>query len=125
MMMPVLAFFFGTALVAAAAYVLMPSRATAIDRRLEELTLTPDEEEQPRYQSLIAALKRLGEKAPRSAKEMGNLRLRLVQAGFRRDEALTLFFGIRVAFALGLFCQALWMERPPPRIARTKYEGLS
>ena len=32
---------------------------------------------------------------------MGSLRLRLVQAGFRRDEALTMFFGIRVAFALG------------------------
>ena len=34
---------------------------------------------------------------------MGNLRLRLVQAGYRRDEALTIFFGIRIAFALGLF----------------------
>src|SRR5579862_8615874 len=34
---------------------------------------------------------------------MGNLRLRLVQAGYRRDEALTIFFGIRVATALGLF----------------------
>ena len=48
-------------------------------------------------------LKRLGEKAPRRPKELGSLRLRLVQAGFRRDEALTIFFGIRVAFALGLF----------------------
>jgi tight adherence protein C len=47
--------------------------------------------------------KRLGEKAPRSAKELGSLRLRLVQAGYRRDEAVTIFFGIRVAAALGLF----------------------
>ena len=52
-------------------------------------------------------LKRIGEKAPRSPKEMGNLRLRLVQAGYRRDEALTIFFGIRVAFALGLFAAVL------------------
>jgi tight adherence protein C len=29
--------------------------------------------------------------------------LRLVQAGYRRDEALTIFFGIRVMFALTLF----------------------
>jgi len=101
-MMPVLAFFFGTALVAAAAYALTPSRAAAIDRRLEELTVT-QEERKPRFQSLVGMLKRLGEKAPRSPKELGNLRLRLVQAGFRRDEALTIFFGIRVAFALGLF----------------------
>ena len=103
-MIPFFAFLFGSALVAATAYALMPSRADTIDRRLEELTLTRDEEEKrPRYQSIIGMLKRLGEKAPRSAKEMGSLRLRLVQAGFRRDEALTLFFGIRVACALGLF----------------------
>ncbi|MEO6237128.1 MAG: type II secretion system F family protein [Vicinamibacterales bacterium] len=103
MMMPLLAFVFGTALVAAMAYAFMPSRVAAIDRRLEELTLSHDEVEKPRYQSLIGMLKRLGEKAPRSTKEMGSLRLRLVQAGFRRDEALTIFFGIRVAFALALF----------------------
>ena len=34
---------------------------------------------------------------------MGTLRLRLVQAGYRRDEALTIFFGIRVLFAVVLF----------------------
>jgi tight adherence protein C len=103
--MPLLAFVFGSALVAAAAYAMMPSRTAAIDRRLDELMLTreTEEEEKPRFQSLIGALKRIGERAPRSTKEMGSLRMRLVQAGFRRDEALTLFFGIRVAFALALF----------------------
>jgi tight adherence protein C len=103
MLMPLLAFVLGTALVAVAAYALIPSRADAIDRRLEELTLTREEEDKPRMQSLVAMLKRIGERAPKSPKEMGNLRLRLVQAGFRRDEALTIFFGIRVAFAFALF----------------------
>jgi len=102
-LMPLLAFLVGTALVGAAAYALIPSRAMAIDRRLQDLTLIRDEDAKPRFQSLLATLKRVGEKAPRSAKEMGSLRLRLVQAGFRRDEAMTLFFGIRVAFALSLF----------------------
>jgi tight adherence protein C len=103
MMIPLLAFLFGTALVGGLAYVMMPSSATAIDRRLEELTFTPDVEEKPRLQSLVGMLKRLGERAPKSPKEMGSLRLRLVQAGYRRDEALTIFFGIRVAFALLMF----------------------
>lgn len=103
LMMPLFAFLFGTAVVAALAYAFMPSRADAIDRRLEELTLAKDEEDKPRYQSLVGMLKRLGEKAPKRPNELGSLRLRLVQAGFRRDEALTIFFGIRVAFALGLF----------------------
>ena len=103
LMMPLLAFVFGSALVAAAAYALMPSRAAAIDRRLEELTLGRERDDKPKYQSVVGVLKRLGEKAPKSPKEMGSLRLRLVQAGFRRDEALTLFFGVRVLFALALF----------------------
>ncbi len=104
-LIPLLAFVFGSALVAAAAYALMPSRADAIDRRLEELTIDRHDtsEAKPRYRSIADILKRLGEKAPKSPKEMGSLRLRLVQAGFRRDEALTMFFGIRVAFALSLF----------------------
>src|SRR5262249_51660786 len=62
-----------------------------------------DEEKKPRFKAIAGVLRRLGEKAPKSPKEMGNLRLRLLQAGYRRDEALTIFFGIRVAFALGLF----------------------
>jgi tight adherence protein C len=104
-LIPLLAFVFGSALVAAAAYALMPSRADVIDRRLDELTIDRHDmpEDKPRFQSFIGMLKRLGEKAPKSPKEMGNLRLRLVQAGFRRDEALTMFFGIRVVFALALF----------------------
>jgi len=104
-MIPLFAFLFGSALVAAAAYAMMPSRADAIDRRLDELTIDHGDaaEAKPRFQAVLGALKRIGEKAPKSPKEMGSLRLRLVQAGFRRDEALTIFFGIRVAFALGLF----------------------
>jgi tight adherence protein C len=105
MLLPLLAFVFGSLLIGAAALVLIPSRAGAIDRRLEELTggRPVEDEAKPRLQSLVGLLKRVGEKAPRSPKEMGNLRLRLVQAGYRREEALTIFFGIRITFALALF----------------------
>ena len=106
-MLPLLAFIFGSAIVGAAAYALMPSRAVAIDRRLEELTTgrvrDDGEETQSRLESLVGFVKRVGEKAPRSTKELGTLRLRLVQAGYRRDEAMTVFFGIRIVFALMLF----------------------
>jgi tight adherence protein C len=103
MFIPLLAFLFGSTLVGALAYAFMPSGAGAIDRRLEELSLKPEVEEKPRFQSLVGVLKRLGERVPKSPKEMGSLRLRLVQSGYRREEALTIFFGIRVAFALSLF----------------------
>ena len=103
MYLPLLAFLFGSLIVGTAFVAFMPSKAAAIDRRLEELTLGRDEEEKPRFQSLVALFKRIGEKVPRSPKELGPLRLRLVQAGYRREEALTIFFGMRVAFALLLF----------------------
>jgi len=104
MLIPFLAFAFGSLLVAAAAMKFMPSRADAIDRRLEELTVRGDDEKKkPRLEALVGFIKRVGEKAPQSAKEMGSLRLRLVQAGYRRPEALTMFFGVRILFALGLF----------------------
>ena len=105
MMLPLLAFVFGSVIVAAAALALMPSRAGAIDRRLEELAegRTDQVVEHKTFEALVALVKRVGERAPKNAKELGSLRLRLVQAGFRRPEAMTVFFGIRVMLALGLF----------------------
>jgi len=104
--LPLLAFVFGMLIITAGAMALLPRRVSAIDRRLEELVMPPargEETARPRFQSLVGMLKRVGEKAPRSPKELGQLRLRLVQAGYRRDEALTIFFGIRISFALLLF----------------------
>ena len=105
MFLPLLAFVFGSVLIGAAALLLLPNRAAVIDRRLEELAAGRGsaEEIKPRFQKLIGLAKRVGEKAPRSPKELGSLRLRLVQAGYRREEALTIFFGIRVLFSLMLF----------------------
>ncbi len=104
-MLPFLAFVFGTALVGGAALLFMPRRQEAIDRRLQELMSDREDAQpaKPRWQALIGVFKRIGDKVPRSPKEMGTLRLRLVQAGYRRDEALTIFFGIRVLFAVVLF----------------------
>ena len=104
MFLPLLAFVFGSVLIAAAGLLLFPNRAAAIDRRLEELGAgRGGGETKPRFQRFIGLAKRIGEKVPRSPKEMGTLRLRLVQAGYRREEAITIFFGIRILFALSLF----------------------
>jgi tight adherence protein C len=104
-LLPALAFAFGFLVVAGTMYVLAPSHAGAIDRRLGEIAPRADRPEAapPRFDGAVEMLKRVGEKLPRSPKEMGKLRLRLVNAGFRRDEALYVFFGIRAALALALF----------------------
>jgi tight adherence protein C len=106
-LLPLLAFVFGSILVGGAAFALMPNRAIAIDRRLEELTTgrvrEDDDDDSPTVDRMLKFVKRVGEKAPRTVKELGPLRLRLVQAGYRREEAMTVFFGIRIVFALSMF----------------------
>src|SRR3989304_3799299 len=94
MLLPLLAFVFGSPVGAAAAVALMPRRGAAIDRRIEELTLgrAPEEDGRPRLQSLIGLFKRIGEKAPHSPKGRGSLRLRLRRGGDRRTPGLNHFF---------------------------------
>jgi tight adherence protein C len=48
-------------------------------------------------------LKRLGSRVPRPAAEMGKIRARLVQAGYRGEEAVPVFYGIRISIALIAF----------------------
>jgi len=103
--LPVLAFAFAALLVGAAGLRLASRGATIVDRRLQEVTgaLKPVALPQPRLDGVVDVLKRVGNKMPRSPGEMGKLRLRLVRAGFRRDEALAVFFGIRIITAVGVF----------------------
>jgi tight adherence protein C len=112
-----LAFVFGTLLVIGVGLRLASPGATAIDRRLQEVAggdSVAVVQPQPRFEAVVGALKRMGTKVPRSPSEMGKLRLRLVQAGYRGDEALAVFFGIRLAVALGLFalCATPILIRP-------------
>ncbi len=48
-------------------------------------------------------MKKVGSKVPVSPSEVGKVRLRLIQAGFRGAEALPIFVGIRMAVAFGAF----------------------
>ena len=50
MLLPLLAFVFGSAVVGAIAFALTPSGAAAIESRIGELTLSRDEEQKPRFQ---------------------------------------------------------------------------
>jgi tight adherence protein C len=57
----------------------------------------------PFYERAADALKRIGDVTPKSPSEMGKLQQRLVNAGYRRQEAVGIFFGIRVGLALACF----------------------
>ena len=105
MLLPLLAFLFASLLVAAAAMA-FSSGGSTIERRLGEIAVGSGVEvkDNPEYQkAVVEALKRIGNAAPRSSSELGKLQKRLLAAGYRSHEALFVFFGIRLACALGLF----------------------
>src|SRR5207249_7404922 len=101
-------FLFVSLLVAAAAMMLSPAGGSTIERRLSEVSAARVEQSDDVQadHAMMAALKRLGAIAPRSTKELGNLRQRLVTAGYRGREALVLFFGIRLGLAVLFFALA-------------------
>ena len=102
-LLPILTFAFGTLLVTGAAYLVISSRSVAIDQRLREVTGV-SQGRQARTGStaaqVVAVLKRVGERAPRSTRELSLLRERLIQAGYRRREALPVFYAMRLTCAL-------------------------
>ena len=101
-LLPLLGFAFVSLLVAAAAMVLSPSGSAIIQRRLGELRGIPVEK--PVYvETAVKTLKQLAKYAPQSPSEMGKLQKRLVSAGFRNKEALTIFMGTRLGVALTAF----------------------
>ena len=101
-LLPVLAFAFGTLVVTAAAYFVLSSKSIAMDRRLREVTGASHGAQADGSSSaqVVAALKRVGERAPRSPRELSLLRQRLIQAGYRSGEALPVFFAIRFIAAV-------------------------
>jgi tight adherence protein C len=106
LLLPLLAFVFGSLLVTAVTYALT-TRSAGLNERLRDVvgggtmaeTTVPDAS----TEQMVAFFKRLGQRAPQSPKELGKLRLRLVQAGYRGSEALFVFLGIRIACALACF----------------------
>jgi tight adherence protein C len=106
LLLPLLAFVFASLLVAAGAFTLMPASSATIQRRLGELTGAPVRgglDEGGYEKAVVDTFKRLGHIAPRSVAETGKLQQRLTAAGYRRSEALVVFFGIRIGVALAMF----------------------
>jgi tight adherence protein C len=117
-LLPILAFVCGSLVIAAAAFMLAPTRADALERRLGEVTGTqPVQESGGAYAKMLETIKRVGTAAPRSVAEMSKLKKKLVSAGFRSQEAIPMFFGIRVAVSVLFFLAAISPVFPKSSIA--------
>ena len=101
--LPLLAFAFVSLLVTAGAMALAPGYAAVIRRRLGEVSGKPVRSGSENVEKVVDTLKRIGNAVPKSPSEMSKLQLRLVHAGFRRQDAIILFLGIRAGCALAVF----------------------
>jgi tight adherence protein C len=125
LLLPLLGFLFVALLVAGFAMALAPARGGVIEQRLDELRgfsgIVADDQPSPYSETLKKSFTRLSQYAPTSASEMGKLKSRLVQAGYRGQEALPVFIGMRLGcalFAFGLMSTPLVM-RPNLLLAMT------
>jgi tight adherence protein C len=104
MLLPLLAFVFATLIIAGLGLRFAGARGNIIDRRLAEVTGTAGAETPSQAMEAVkSAVKKFGSKVPVSPSEMGKVRLRLVQAGYRGAEALPIFYGTRMAIAIATF----------------------
>jgi tight adherence protein C len=104
MFVPVLVFLLATGLVAFVGLRLATVRGADLGQRLQDVIGTAAREETPsRGGQLKAFFTRLGARAPRMSSEIGKVRQRLIEAGHRNDEALTVFYGIRFSVAILFF----------------------
>jgi tight adherence protein C len=107
LLLPILAFICVSLLVTAAALAISP-RSVTIEQRLDEIAGVHNKAAEPsRFaKTMLDAFMRIGRAAPKSTSEMGKLRAKLVCAGYRAEEALILFVGIRLGSALLMFAIA-------------------
>ncbi len=113
--LPLLAFAFGSLLVTAVTYALTAKPANIDDRIRDVVGNSPAMADQDASaDQIVAFLKKVGERLPKSPKDLGKIQLRLVQAGYRNSEAVPVFLAIRVGFAIALFtlCMTGMLMKP-------------
>src|SRR5690606_11602490 len=104
LLLPLLAFIVASTIVATLGLVLTGNRGSVIERRLAEVTGDrPIGDERPRRAPFADLVKRIGSRIPVSPSEVGKVRQRLIQAGYRSPEAFAAFVGIRIVVALVAF----------------------
>lgn len=107
-LIPLLVFVVGSTVAAVLALRVIPDTARVAERRLHQLTSRGARDSAPGPgRALGWAFGRVGQHVARSPKAMGAVRLRLARAGFRREEAVPIFLGIKMTLALAMAIVAL------------------
>jgi tight adherence protein C len=70
---------------------------------------------EPEASALVTVLHQIGSRVPSSEAEVANLKGDLIRAGFRGENSLAVFYGVRILTTLGMLLVCVMMEaRMPP-----------
>jgi tight adherence protein C len=72
---------------------------------------------EPEPSTLVTVLHQIGTRVPSSEKEVASLKADLIRAGFRSDNALSVFYGVRIMTTLMMLVLCIMIEgRMPPNL---------
>jgi tight adherence protein C len=83
-----------------------------IDGQVAGAVIAADAE--PEASTVVTLLQQIGSRVPSSEAEVANLRVDLIRAGFRSDNALAVFYGVRIVVTLLMLLVCIMMESNMP-----------
>jgi len=73
-----------------------------------------DDDSEPQASTIVTVLHQIGSKVPSSEAEIATLRANLIRGGFRSENAVPVFFGLRIVATLGMLFVVILMEPKLP-----------
>jgi tight adherence protein C len=73
-----------------------------------------DDRGEPEPGTLVTVLQQIGSRVPSSEAEVANLKADLIRAGFRSENALPVFYGIRIMTTLAMLALCVMLEAKMP-----------
>ncbi|HUB83780.1 MAG TPA: type II secretion system F family protein [Bryobacteraceae bacterium] len=73
-----------------------------------------DNDAEPQASTIVTVLHQIGSKVPSSETEIATLRANLIRGGFRSENAVPVFFGLRIVATLGMLFLVILMEPKMP-----------
>jgi len=73
-----------------------------------------DNDSEPQASTIVTVLHQIGSKVPSSEAEIATLRTNLIRGGFRSENAVPVFFGLRIVATLGMLFLVILMEPKMP-----------
>jgi tight adherence protein C len=81
----------------------------------EHLDTVLDDNSEPQASTIVTVLRQIGAKVPSSELEIATLRTNLIRGGFRSENAVPVFFGLRIVATMGMLFLVILLEpRMPP-----------